>query len=131
MFIKIYIVALSLFLAIDFLWLGIIAKNIYKEQIGFLMKSNVNFIAAFIFYLLFISGLVFFVLSPAIEKGSWQTALLYGAFFGLITYATYDLTNLAIINNWPLSITLLDMAWGMTITALTSLSTFLIVTKFL
>lgn len=110
-------------------WLGLVAKNFYSNQIGFLMKTNVNWTAAIIFYLLFIVGLVVFVITPAIEKGSWVHALLFGALFGLITYATYDLTNLATIRDWPLIITIVDLAWGSVLAASVSVVTYLIITK--
>jgi uncharacterized membrane protein len=107
----------------------LVAKNFYSKQIGFLMKPDINWTAAIIFYLLFIAGLVTFVISPAVEKHSWTNALLFGAFFGLITYATYDLTNLATMKDWPVLVTIVDLAWGMTVSALVSLITYFIVTK--
>lgn len=127
MFIKYYLVALIVFLVIDLLWLGLIAKNLYSKQIGHLMSENVNWIAAIVFYLLFIVGLVFFVIMPAIEKGSWSYALLVGFLFGLITYATYDLTNLATLKDWPISITIIDLFWGSSLGGLVSMITFFIV----
>ena len=102
MFIKLYAIALPVFFAIDMVWLGLVAKDFYRGQIGSLMKSDINWTAAIIFYLLFIVGLVVFVITPAVEKGSWTYALVFGAFFGLITYATYDLTNLATLKDWPI-----------------------------
>lgn len=126
MFIKLFSIALPIFLAIDMLWLGLVAKNFYRNQIGFLMKSEINWIAAMIFYLLFIVGLVVFVITPAIEKNSWRHALLFGALFGLITYATYDLTNLATLKDWPLLVTVVDLAWGATLTACVSTATYFI-----
>jgi uncharacterized membrane protein len=77
------------------------------------MRTDVNWTAAIVFYLLFIVGLVVFVIAPALEKKSWLAALCMGAFFGLVTYATYDLTNLATIKNWPLLVTVIDLTWGM------------------
>lgn len=127
MFIKYYLVALFIFLVIDLLWLGLIAKNLYSKQLGHLMSDNVNWIAAIIFYLLFIVGLVFFVIMPAIEKGSWSYALLAGFLFGLISYATYDLTNLATLKDWPISITLIDLMWGTSLGGLVSMITFFLV----
>lgn len=127
MFIKYYLVALFIFLVIDLLWLGLIAKNLYSKQLGHLMSDNVNWIAAIIFYLLFIVGLVFFVIMPAIEKGSWSYALLAGFLFGLISYATYDLTNLATLKDWPISITLIDLVWGTSLGGLVSMITFFLV----
>ena len=128
MFIKIFFIALAVFFAIDIIWLVLIAKNFYREQIGFLMKPDINWIAAIIFYLLFIAGLVIFVISPSIQKHSWTHAILFGALFGLISYATYDLTNLATIKGWPVLVTLVDLAWGMVLSASVSLLTYLIFT---
>ncbi len=129
MFIKLYFIALPIFLVIDMLWLGLIAKNFYAKQIGFLMKTNVNWTAAIIFYLLFVVGLVLFVIAPALEKHSWLYALLFGALFGLITYATYDLTNLATIKDWPIIVTIIDLIWGVVIAAIVSIISFFIATK--
>jgi len=120
MFIKLYLIALPVFFLIDMVWLGLIAKNFYREQIGFLMKTDVNWVAAIIFYLIFIGGLVVFVLAPAVEKRSWVNALLYGAFFGFVTYATYDLTNLAVTKGWPVLVTIVDLIWGAVLAALVS-----------
>jgi len=129
MFIKLYAIALPVFFAIDMIWLGLVAKNFYKSQIGFLMKPDINWTAAIIFYLLFIVGLVLFVIMPAVEKGSWMYALLFGALFGLITYATYDLTNLATLKDWPILVTIVDLAWGATLGALVSVITYFIAGK--
>lgn len=93
------------------------------------MAPNVNWAAALIFYFLFIAGLVFFVINPAIEKKSFAYALLAGGFFGLIAYATYDLTNLATIKDWPLKITIIDLVCGTVLNASTSAITFLIAQK--
>jgi uncharacterized membrane protein len=129
MFIKLYFIALPVFFAIDMVWLGLVAKNIYAKQIGFLMKTDVNWLAAILFYLLFIIGVVVFVIIPAIEQKSWVHALGYGALFGLITYATYDLTNLATVKNWPMAITVVDLIWGMTLASSVSVITYLIANK--
>jgi uncharacterized membrane protein len=129
MFIKQFLIALAAFTAIDMAWLVLVAKNFYSKQIGFLMKPEINWTAAIIFYLLFIAGLVTFVISPAVLKHSWVNALLFGALFGLITYATYDLTNLATMKDWPILVTIVDLAWGMVLSASVSLVTYLIYTK--
>ena len=126
MFIRLYLIALPVFFAIDMVWLGLVAKNFYRQQIGFLMKPDINWPAAIIFYLLFIGGLVTFVISPAFEKHSWLHALLYGAFFGLVTYATYDLTNLATTKDWPLLVTVVDLVWGSTLAASVSVISYII-----
>lgn len=131
MFIKNYIIAFVVFFAVDMVWLGLVARNFYAKQIGFLMKTDINWISAIIFYALFVAGIVFFVVSPAIEKQSLMYALLAGAFFGLITYATYDLTNLATLKNWPVLLTVVDLLWGTFLSATVSTITYLIVTKFI
>ncbi len=127
MFLKLYAIAFVVFLVIDLIWLGLIAKNVYAKYLGSLMAPKVNWIAAIIFYLLFIVGLVFFVIQPAVSKDSWSYALLVGMLFGLITYATYDLTNLATLKNWPLTITIIDLIWGSTLGGLVSMITFFLV----
>jgi uncharacterized membrane protein len=129
MFIKLYAIALPVFFAMDLVWLGLVAKNFYRNHIGFLMKSDINWTAAISFYLLFIVGLVLFVITPAIEKNSWTHAFLFGALFGLITYATYDLTNLATLKDWPLLVTIVDLAWGAVLAALVSTATYFIARK--
>lgn len=130
MLLKLYLIALPVFLIIDMLWLGFIAKDFYRKQIGFLLKPDVNIWAAGIFYALFVFALVVFVISPAVEKGSFVPALLFGAFFGLVTYATYDLTNLATLKDWPLLVTVVDLAWGAFIGASVSVITYFVYIKF-
>ena len=128
---KLFLIALPIFFVIDMAWLVLVAKRFYQEQIGFLMKPDINWFAAIIFYLLFIAGLVIFVIAPAIEKHSWVNAVLLGALFGLITYATYDLTNLATIKDWPLLVTIVDLIWGTVLAASISGITYFIANKIL
>jgi uncharacterized membrane protein len=129
MFLKLYFIALPVFFVIDMVWLVLVAKNFYQKQIGFLMKPEVNWLAAIIFYLLFIAGLVTFVISPAVEKQSWVHALIFGSLFGLITYATYDLTNLATLKDWPLVVTIVDLIWGTVLAASISVITYFLANK--
>ncbi len=129
MFIKLYAIALPVFFAIDMVWLGLVAKGFYAKQIGSLLKPDVNWTAAILFYLLFIIGLVVFVITPAVEKNSWTHALLFGALFGLVCYATYDLTNLAVAKDWPLLVTIVDLAWGAVLAASVSVVTYFIASK--
>lgn len=124
-FIKIYIIAFVVFLVIDLIWLAFISRKLYQNLIGDLLKSKVNWSAAIIFYLLFITGLVVFVISPGIELKSLSKVMFLGSLFGLITYATYDLTNLATMKNWPLSITIIDLTWGTFLGFSTSTLTYL------
>lgn len=130
MFIKLYLIALPVFLFLDAIWLGVIAKDYYAREIGFLMKTDINWMAAIVFYLLFLVGLVVFVIQPSIMSESWKQALFLGALFGLVTYATYDLTNLATIKNWPFLMTLIDLMWGAFLAASVSIITFWIAKKF-
>lgn len=110
-------------------WLALVANDFYNKQIGSLLKADVNWIAAVAFYLLFIAGIVVFVIIPSIEKKSFKHALFYGAFFGLVCYATYDLTNLAVAKDWPLVVTIVDLIWGSVIASFVSIITYLVVTK--
>ncbi len=126
---KLYLIALPVFFVIDMLWLGLIAKNFYAKQIGSLLKSDVNWLAAIVFYLIFIAGLVVFVINPAMTKGSWVYALGLGAFFGFVCYATYDLTNLAVAKDWPLLVTIVDLIWGAVLAASVSIATYFIASK--
>lgn len=126
MFLKLYAIAIPIFFLIDITWIGFIAKNFYQKQIGQLLKPDVNWAAAIIFYLLFLAGLVHFVIEPAMQKNSWMEALLRGAFFGLVTYATYDLTNLAVAKDWPLLVTIVDLAWGTALAASVATLTYFI-----
>lgn len=123
-FLKLYLIAFILFLIIDLFWLGFVAKNLYQNQVGSLLKSNTNWTAAIIFYLLFIAGMVFFAIQPSITSQTVWKAMLYGLLFGFITYATYDLTNLATLEGWPLKITLIDLLWGSFLGASTSSLTY-------
>jgi uncharacterized membrane protein len=129
MFLKLYLIALPIFFAIDFFWLAFVARKFYQAQIGFLMKTNINWPAALIFYLLFIIGLVLFAISPAIEKKSLITAIIMGGLFGFFTYATYDLSNLATLKNWPLMVSVVDIIWGVILASSISTITYLIADK--
>jgi uncharacterized membrane protein len=129
MFLKLFAIALPVFFAIDMVWLGFVAKDFYAKQIGGLMKPDINWTAAIIFYLIFIAGLVVFVITPAVVKNSWTQAVLMGALFGFVCYATYDLTNLAVAKDWPVFVTIIDLIWGAVLAASVSVITFLIASK--
>lgn len=110
-FLTLYLISVPVFFIIDMIWLGVVAKSFYQSRLGHLL-GDVNWTAAIIFYFIFLAGLVFFAIYPAAQAGAWQTALLYGALFGFFTYATYDLTNLATLKDWPLSVVIVDIIWG-------------------
>jgi uncharacterized membrane protein len=119
-YLKLYLCTLVGFLAIDAVWLTVVARGFYRTQLGFLLSDQPNWWAAIIFYLLFVVGLLVFAIVPGLQAGSLRSVLLLGAFFGLVTYATYDLTNLATVKNWPWLVTLVDMAWGTILAAAVS-----------
>jgi uncharacterized membrane protein len=121
-YLYLYILTFIVFLAIDAIWLGIIAKNMYADKIGHLMAENPNLIAALVFYLLFVATLLVFVVVPGYEAQSLTKTIILGALFGMITYATYDLTNLATLKDWPLSTTIIDIIWGTSLATATSIA---------
>lgn len=124
---EIYFVPFIVFFLIDLLWLGFLAKDLYRKHLGDFMADKTNWPAAIIFYLIFIGGLVYFAVNPAIESGNWLEALKLGAIYGFITYVTYDLTNLATLKDWPVMISIIDIAWGTFLnTATVTLSFFII-----
>ncbi len=115
-----FLITFAAFMVVDLLWLGVLAKNFYQNQIGFLMKSPPNWTAAILFYVLYIVGILFFVVQPALQQERWQYALFAGCFFGFITYMTYDLTNLATLKDWPVLLAVVDIAWGTVLGGATS-----------
>ena len=129
--IYLYLICLGTFLAIDFFWLGVVAKKFYRQELGELMAESTNWTAAFGFYLLFIVGVLVFVVNPAVEKGSLARSIGLGFLFGLISYATYDLTNLATLSGWPLKVTGVDLVWGGVLSAIVSTVGYLAATSFL
>ena len=120
--IMVYFLTTCVFFAIDMIWLGFIAKKFYRKYLGGFLSDNVNWLPAIIFYLLFIAGVLIFAVFPALEKESLTKAILFGALFGLFTYATYDLTNLATLKGWPLPIVFIDIIWGMVLSGIVSTS---------
>ncbi|PJI37615.1 DUF2177 family protein [Ferrovibrio sp.] len=110
--------ALASMAVLDFLWLSTVTKLLYRPKLGALLNEQLVWPPAILFYLLYGFGLALFVLRPALGSGaSPLTAALYGAAFGLVAYGAYDLTNHATLRGWPLSITIVDMAWGAFVTA--------------
>jgi len=129
--IKQYFVTLLTFLMIDGVWLTVVAKNFYAKHLGFLMAKTPNLAAAGIFYLIYILGMVVLVLTPALQKNSLTQAIFTGALFGLCGYATYDLTNMATISNWPLIVTIVDLIWGTFLSGAVAGISYFILTKWL
>jgi len=118
-FLRLHVATLVVFLAIDMVWLGWIARGFYRAQIGGVMRDDVNWTAALLFYVLFIAGLLVFAVIPALDRSLVRAALV-GGFFGLVAYATYDLTNLATLRGFPARVAVADLAWGFVVSALTS-----------
>jgi len=116
-FLSVYAVTLPIFFAIDLVWLGVVATSFYRQRLGHLLAAQVNWPAAILFYLVFIAGVVFFAVKPALEVKRAMRALVYGALFGFFTYATYDLTNHATMRDWPVIVTAVDLAWGTALSA--------------
>lgn len=113
-------------MVIDLTWLGVVAKSFYRDQLGKLMADSVNWWAGGIFYLLFVAGLLVFVVNPAIAKESIGWCVGIGFLFGVITYSTYDLTNLSTLKDWPLKVTVVDLIWGGVLSASVSIVGFLV-----
>jgi uncharacterized membrane protein len=128
-YVYIYLLTVPVFFAIDMLWLGVVARGFYRNQLADFL-GPVNWTAAIVFYLLFIVGILVFAVVPALKQESLMYAVMYGAFFGFIAYATYDLTNLATLNDWPLTVTLVDMAWGAVLTGSVATVSYLLATRF-
>ena len=121
-----YLLTTVVFFAIDLTWIGLVAKKFYWGNMGSILKDDINWVAALIFYLLYIVGIFVFVILPAVENDSIKSAIFYGALFGFFCYATYDLTNLATLKGFPLKVAVVDMIWGTILTASVSTAGFFI-----
>jgi uncharacterized membrane protein len=113
----VYLTFLITLLVIDLIWLLGVAKNLYQQEMGDLMATEPKLIAGLAFYLIYALGVCIFVIVPALSKQSWIYAVQYGALFGFFCYMTYDLTNLAVIRNFPTGLAFIDIAWGSAVTA--------------
>ncbi|MCM6881632.1 DUF2177 family protein [Enterococcus italicus] len=116
---KLFGVSAASFLVLDLLWLLVFARRMYQENLGHLMGQT-KIVPAVIFYGIYLIGILFFIVNPALEKGSLFYAIAAGGFLGLLCYGTYDLTNMATLNNWPAMITIIDLIWGTFVTAAVS-----------
>ncbi len=112
-----YAASLATFLVLDFAWLGLVARGFYRQQLGHLLSPDVRWTPAIIFYLLFVAAVVVFAVVPAVERGSLLRAVFLGGFFGIVAYATYDLTNLATLKDFPALVAAVDMTWGCVLSA--------------
>ncbi|MGD8522036.1 MAG: DUF2177 family protein [Desulfobacterales bacterium] len=125
-YLKLYVLTIPVFFIIDILWLGVFAKGFYRRNLGAILSPNVNWAAAVTFYLIYIAGILFFAVRPAVANSSLGQAAVLGALFGFFTYATYDLTNMATIKDWPLVIVAVDILWGVCLCTLVSCASFMI-----
>jgi uncharacterized membrane protein len=114
---------------IDAIWLSVVANKFYKSQLGPLLLEKPNMVSAIIFYIIFVVGIVVFAVLPAIQAGDWKVAMGLGALLGLVTYATYDLTNHATLKGFPLTVVVVDLLWGVVLTATVATLTYLIVSR--
>jgi len=111
-YLKLYALTVPVFFIVDLIWLGVVAKGFYQKNLNHILSPQVNWSAAIIFYLIYIAGILIFAVVPAVAKDSLRHAVLYGALFGFFTYMTYELTNLALLKDWPLNIVFVDILWG-------------------
>ncbi|TDQ67035.1 putative membrane protein [Maritalea mobilis] len=125
-----YVATLIVFLGIDFVWLSYVARNFYFERMSHLMAESPNFTAAGLFYLFYVVGIVYFAVLPALKSGSMMTAIVSGALLGLVAYGTYDMTNYATLKNWSLTVSIVDMIWGATLTATSAAAGFYLTRMF-
>ena len=125
-----FAVTFVVFMGIDLIWLGFVAKNIYSKYLGYLMAPNVNWLAALIFYVIFIVGVLYFVIAPSLVDRDFTQLVIRAMLFGFMTYATYDLTNLATVRDWPITITIIDLIWGTTLSTSVGVISYLIITNF-
>ncbi len=130
-YLKLYALTVPIFFAVDIIWLGVVAKKFYRNNLGFILSPEVNWSAAISFYLLYILGILIFAVVPALQKESLGKALLWGCLYGFFTYATYDLTNMATIKNWPLKVVMVDILWGVFLCSLVASTSFLIAKRLL
>jgi uncharacterized membrane protein len=126
-----YAATLIVMVAGDFTWLGFIAKGLYAGALGPLIAEKPNLGAAAAFYLIYALGVVIFAEAPALRSGSWSAALIYGALFGFFVYASYDLTNLAVLRGWPASPLAFDLPWGTVISGVVALAGYGAARKFI
>lgn len=127
---QLYFITLAIFLGLDFLWLGALSEGLYSDKLKDFIATSPNYLVAFLFYALFVVGLLIFVVFPAIKKASVAYAVKYGALFGLMTYATFDLSSLASFKNWPVSITFIDITWGVVLCSVVSFLSFMVSKRF-
>jgi uncharacterized membrane protein len=121
-----YVLTVPVFFAIDIVWIGVVANGMYQREIGPLLLDSPRWAVAIGFYLLYIVGILALAVLPAHDAGSLAEAVWKGALLGLVAYATYDLTNLATMKNWSVTVTVVDMLWGAVLTAVVAIASYFI-----
>ncbi|HWD13221.1 MULTISPECIES: DUF2177 family protein [Pseudochrobactrum] len=115
-----YTTTAIVFFVVDFIWLSKMTSLFYRPRMANILMDQPNFTVAGLFYLVYVGGIIYFAVIPALNSNSWLTAVINGAILGLIAYGTYDMTNLATLKNWSLSVSIVDMVWGLLLTAMAS-----------
>ncbi len=113
-----YVATALILLGVDSIWLSVTASRLYRPLLGPVLRDDFDPVAAVLFYLIYVAGIVVFVIVPSLPDGRSRFVAVRGAFFGLVAYATYDLTNQATLRGWPVAITIADLCWGATLTAI-------------
>lgn len=124
-----YFTAMVIFLALDMLWLGVIARGMYAARIGGMLLERPNWTAAAIFYIIFVLGLIYFAISANLATGNWQAAAMSGALYGFFCYATYNWTNLAVMKGYDPLVAVIDNGWGVVVGAVSAAATVAIVNR--
>ncbi len=122
--VKLYAMTAAVFFAIDLVWLGVVAQGFYQKYLGHLLRPDVQWVPALLFYLLYLAGVLVFAVWPGLEAGSLARTVALGAFFGLVAYATFDLTCMALFTDFPLTVVVVDLIWGTVLTATVSAASF-------
>lgn len=125
-YLKLYLLTVPVFFFIDLLWLGVVAKGFYRKNLDCILSPTVNWAAAIVFYLIYIVGILIFAVLPGIAKDSLRHVAVWGALFGFFTYTTYELTNLALLKDWPMNIVIVDILWGVILCSLVATVSFYI-----
>jgi uncharacterized membrane protein len=120
-----YAASAIVFFGLDLLWLGVIARNFYRDHLGHLLRDQPDLAVSGVFYVAYVGGIVLFAISPALQGQSWVTALLLGILLGVIAYGTYDMTNLATLRGWPVALSVVDVIWGSALTGLSATAGYL------
>jgi len=126
---QLFFIALPILVALDMSWIGVIAGQFYNAYLGHLLSESYNYYSLVVFYVLYTSGIMYFAILPALSDNAFTTAFIRGAALGFFCYMFYDLTNMTVLPNWPLMVTVLDVAWGTIVTACTASLTYLLAVK--